>query len=820
MPKLDLHEEQLKLEEQSDRMTINRFHAELQAKTNGGEESSTYYGSALMKRAIAPMIVEISTFIVAASSTRAGPKHSAVKYLEQVSPDVAAFITSKVVLDNLTQRPTAPRLAVAIGAAIEHEVMYQEFQKDAPGLWSVLKRQTSGENNRRKRSILKHTYQKFVGDWDSWGDRARVHLGMKMLELYIEATGFVQMTFTAEGTRKRVNYIDPTEVILKWIAGTQAKAMMLNPVYLPMVVKPMAWTSPFDGGYLTPRPSPMALIKTSNRAYLSELAEMPEQLSDVYESVNAIQEVPWKINTDVLAVAEALWERGIAVANLPESEELPLPIFKHDGIPKDDWTEQQQEDFKDFKAQATETHQYNARLRSRRIQTTQIISIAQQFKKYPSIFFPQKLDFRGRVYSVPMFLNPQGTDIAKSLLTFSEGKRIGAGSGAGWLAIQGANTFGYDKATLDDRIEWAASRSDQIRAIADNPLSDLWWTEADSPWGFLAFCFEWAGYLKDGEDHITHLPVALDGSCSGLQHFSAALRDDIGGAAVNLVPSEVPSDVYQEVADLVIAKLRLDLTISEKTIMAQSCLDFGIDRKTTKRSTMTLPYGSSLYSCKAFVLEWIKEKAEKVELKGEENVLKGIEMEASKYLGSLVWDSIGEVVIAARDAMEWLRKTASVVCKEEQPLLWTTPDGLPIMQEYRNMKARRVETKFGQKLVYVTLSEKQDKLDSRRQANGVAPNWVHSMDATHLRMVVLYGKDNGLNSFAVIHDSFGTHACDTDMLSSCLREALVDLYSGDVLQDFKDEVTRFVSNTEDLPDLPARGNLNLETIKQSDFVFA
>src|SRR3546814_14260161 len=49
-------------------------------------------------------------------------------------------------------------------------------------------------------------------------------------------------------------------------------------------------------------------------------------------------------------------------------------------------------------------------------------------------------------------------------------------------------------------------------------------------------------------DLVSRIPVALDGSCSGLQHFSAMLRDEEGGAAVNLLPAERPQDVYKRVA--------------------------------------------------------------------------------------------------------------------------------------------------------------------------------------------------------------------------------------------------------------------------------
>jgi DNA-directed RNA polymerase len=421
-----------------------------------------------------------------------------------------------------------------------------------------------------------------------------------------------------------------------------------------------------------------------------------------------------------------------------------------------------------------------------------------------------------------LFLNPQGDDLSKGLLTFAEGKRIGDTTGPGWLAIHGANTWGYDKADLLGRIEWVEEHSDKIVECAADPLSNIWWAEADKPWAFLAFCFEWAGYMRDGADHITHLPIAMDGSCSGLQHFSAALRDHVGGKAVNLVPGPKPSDVYQEVADVVIAKLRQEVSTSgsDMATLAGRILDFGVNRKATKRGTMTLPYGATRFSCLIFTKEWLIETSEKLADQGIPNPLSGQIEEAYKYLGGLIWDSIGEVVIAARQAMDWLRSIAKLLSTEAMPLNWTTPDGLPIMQEYKSTEARRVKTRFGEKFIFLSIREELDALDARRQANGVAPNWVHSMDATHLRMAVLYGKDNGLNSFAVIHDSFGTHACDSDLLAACLRESMVDLYEGDVLGAFQSEVCGILPTSVKVPQRPSNGALDLNLIKESDYVFA
>lgn len=818
---IDLYEEEMKLEATAREMGVIRFNEDMARKVENRQESGTYYGSSLMRRAVSPLAAAIRAMTEEAKLGKAGRRNHAVQYLELVSPEVAAYLTSKTILDSLTRPLSTSRISSQIGTLIEDEVRYADFQEQAPGLWNKVRNQTNSSNDRHKRSVLLYTYQKHVAHWEGWKPSDRLHLGAKLLDLFIQSTGLVELSTRNEGGHRTVTYAEPTEAVVKWMEDTRENAAELAPTYLPMVVRPDPWTGPFNGGYLSPLLRPVPFVKTRNRAYLEELAVLPEQMAGVYEAVNTVQEVPWRVNERVLEVMLDFWRSGTEIAGLPERDEQPIPAYPFEGIAKEDLSEDQAAQLVEWKRHATTLHLHNARSRSQRIRVARTVNLANQFAKYDEIFFPHSVDFRGRVYSIPLFLSPQGDDTSKGLLEFAEGKRIGSGTGPGWLAVQGANVFGYDKASFEDRIDWVEEHQDMILACASNPHENRWWAEADKPWGFLAFCFEWSQFQSLGEDHITHLPVAMDGSCSGLQHFSAALRDPVGGKAVNLTPAEEPSDVYQEVADLVIEKLRLDVsTCGSNSALAARILDFGISRGTTKRATMTLPYGSTRFSCRSFVVEWINDRAAKLNRQQKQNPLEGLEMEAASHLSGYVWDSIGEVVIAARAAMDWLRDTAKVLSKEGLPLNWTTPDGLPIMQEYRDMKARRVKTRFGDRFVYMSLAEEQDQLDSRRQANGVAPNWVHSMDATHLRMAILYAKDNGITNFAVIHDSFGSHACDTDLLNACLRESMVDLYQGNVLEEFALEVCQFLPTSETFPPMPETGTLDLNLIKESDYVFA
>jgi DNA-directed RNA polymerase len=375
---------------------------------------------------------------------------------------------------------------------------------------------------------------------------------------------------------------------------------------------------------------------------------------------------------------------------------------------------------------------------------------------------------------------------------------------------------------MDERIDWVDDNTLRILQVATDPLEDLWWAkEADDPWSFLAFCYEWNGFQRHGLEHISHIPIAKDGSCSGLQHFSAALRDPIGGQAVNLIPSNEPEDIYQSVIDLAIVKITADLG-GERDAIAQACLSFGLSRKAAKRMTMCRVYGSTLYSGRTFLEEYISDTDMKRKQEDLSYVspLDNLRFEAALYLAKHIWDSINETVIAAKDGMAWLQDCARILATENLPISWTTIDGFPVMQSYPDTKRRRIKTKLGDKMVYLSLREdKVGKMDRSKQSNGISPNVVHSLDSCHLRMTVNLARDNGVTHFAMIHDSFGCHASDIPMLSACLREAFIDLYvANDPFELFRVQTQELTDTVLPMP--PAKGTLDLTVVRDSEFFFA
>jgi DNA-directed RNA polymerase len=114
---------------------------------------------------------------------------------------------------------------------------------------------------------------------------------------------------------------------------------------------------------------------------------------------------------------------------------------------------------------------------------------------------------------------------------------------------------------------------------------------------------------------------------------------------------------------------------------------------------------------------------------------------------------------------------------------------------------------------------------SDKQLSALAPNLIHSLDATHLAMTALEMQNQGKSMMAV-HDSYWTHASDLPDLSRILREQFVDLYTHyDPLSEIKSQwEEQFFMDLRRhgvrLPDPPERGNLDLTEVLKSDYFFS
>ena len=143
------------------------------------------------------------------------------------------------------------------------------------------------------------------------------------------------------------------------------------------------------------------------------------------------------------------------------------------------------EDLKEWFVVCAGIERMNQQDESKRIMLENALETAKIFKD-EVFYIPHQLDWRGRLYAVPQF-SIQSPDFIKAMPQFGEGAEVNR-EAERFHAIHGANCYGLDKKSFDDRVSWVESNSEQLCSVANDPIGTAsFWLEADAPFQFLAF---------------------------------------------------------------------------------------------------------------------------------------------------------------------------------------------------------------------------------------------------------------------------------------------------------------------------------------------
>lgn len=443
----DMLQIELELEDRMVTLGRDQVRKAIARARESGNESGTSYGKTLIARSIDTVAEAIGRFIEKGKAAP-GRRHIAIRYLEQIDSDVAAFIALRIVVDSLTgKKKLLQRVAVDIGKRLEDEARFTEFKQDNARMYGrALEKAKRGTSYHRKKATMSGYDRRFAEDeWEAWPEQDMLHLGMALIDIIVQ-TGLVDVADEVNTRRDTVKVIQPTAKLVEWIEREAAKSELLHPMAMPMVVRPLDWTDPFNGGYLTQDvQGRQALVKTSNSNYLTELADGAGTMPVVYEAVNALQSSRWRINASVHSTLREVWELGHPVAKLPSRDDIticpcpscgasvPLPTLNTRGSTEHGCFADE-EVLRAWKQKAHAFHTENVSLRSKRLALAKTLRIAETYADFEAIYFPYQLDFRGRIYAIPTF-NPQGNDVTKALLHFADAKPIEDGVAAGWLAM-------------------------------------------------------------------------------------------------------------------------------------------------------------------------------------------------------------------------------------------------------------------------------------------------------------------------------------------------------------------------------------------------
>ena len=814
-------EEQVNLERDAISLGLKRLHDQTIKLEDQTYASATIYGASSIDALLPQLVKKIEDTNDSIHKGHYGKHFKEIEYyLKDVEPLAAAAIACKITFDKVFgYKPNcnqAVKVCESIGKALEDECHMRHYETHVPGLLNVLKEnywhRACGTNQKIKViTTLMNRYK--IKEWKSWGTDIRIKLGGWLLDCVMETSGWFVKTKIREG-RKTTIYVLPTPEFMDIKDDVMETAELFSPLAWVMLVPPRDWTNENCGGYILNE-----VMKGHELVRHGEWTPIQGEQQLPLDFLNKIQKVAYTLNPFTVSVAEKLMELQISVGKF-------LPIIDHPLPPKPVDIAENKDSRKSYRREAAEVNNRRAAEFKKSCRTRMTMEAVERFKHRDRYFVPWSFDYRGRAYPIPAFLTPQDTDFGKSLIVSADPTYI-TESGEKWLSFQVATTYGLDKSTMSERLEWTSNNIPLITRVATDPIGNIGdWEAADEPWQFLASCEEYYAVVTKRTRNTTRLFVATDATCSGLQILAGLARDRKTAQLVNVLPSERPQDAYKVVAET-----------------AKPCIPPSLhnvwDRKCVKRTVMTIPYNAKPFSNRSYIRDALKEKGVEINSKqpldenGEpltdEN---GVEIQSDlTYTVKAVRDAMHTVVPGPMAVMKWIEDEVGKAFKrgehawvkaptDKDPnrmkyvpvntvLEWVTPSGFVVKQTIMKKHTQRFELQLLGRCRLTSAVNNKHEVDTVRHRAATAPNLIHSLDASLLHLsATRFNKP-----IALIHDSVLSRACDMDELSAIVRETYMHLFAEhDYLRDFAKLI-----GAETEP--PIIGDLKPETVINSTYFF-
>ena len=808
---MNLHDRQIELEEQYSAMSIRKGQDLVNTAFTQGRAADVGEIQVLLIKTYDDVMRDLSAFL---AQPHRGLNGKYAGLLRRVPVNLLTTMGLRQIIQACANpEPVSMQsLLNQLGKAIETECLITTMQEVSQQYVN----RTEEYLDEAKVHSISHIHRTYTRgaerlgiEWETWSADERNGVARLLCSVIYDTTGLFKWVQSGFYGDFGMYFIEPTPELQKVLEGvvSSARAMVMYP---PMLCKPTPWTSQYNGGYCTQwfqGHASMCTIGTLNRAdrkWVLEQLELPAA-DTVRAAMNKAQSVPYKVNTKVLDVLGKAVATRLGILGLPSFQEQTRPEFPFDEATFDKaaLNAQEQAVFDFWRRSMRNWYTSEIKRKGRTYAILGRLAELRKFSAESALYFPTFIDWRGRMY-FRSTLNPQSSDAVKGCLDFATAKPLGK-DGLFWLKVHVANCAGYDKHTAVLKAKWTEENWEHIQEFLDDPLN------IDAPEPDTAFTLLQAGYAlqealesPNPEEYLCSVPVAMDATCSGLQHFSAMLRDEVGGLYTNLIPNHADkkSDIYMQVASIADS---VKLTLTDDVNIQEYWKARPITRSMSKRPVMTYVYGSTLQSSMDYVHDALIDAGEE-EIVDENGKTLYTLHKLSVCVGKALRYAVEQSVPAAASGMKALR--SAVRTHRGTALRWITPVGVPVINwsEKLELTQLRIRSMGVQAIMF---KKRTREYAPNTAANGISPNFVHSLDSAHLCLTInAYQGD-----ILPIHDSFGTHPCDVPELHRTLRETFIQMYSKDVFKEL------FEYNGLPTDNLPQYGKLDLNVVLESEFMF-
>lgn len=539
------------------------------------------------------------------------------------------------------------------------------------------------------------------------------------------------------------------------------------------------------------------------------------------ESCARASSVKYRINPNLYKLLGMLASAGMEAFKLPTAPVKPklsiaLPagvsakayMQEHKGTPEANALQEYMEASRKYHVDLKEYAQHKR----------EMLRVKQQIREcmqYPEFALPTYVDTRGRLYYMTD-LTPAGTDIARAALQFSSGVPLGE-HGLMYLKAHLANCLGYDSTSIADRAAYVDRCMDRIKIAVGSPIEHAdYWGNADAPLQAYAAAVDVLGALasQDSSRYVSRIITQWDATCSGLQHYSAMLRDKVGADCVNLtnLGLKAKASIYTVVADAAIAAIRTDLeAANQDTILeARYWLGVGITKKLAKKPVMTYLYSAGLLC----IADYIQDNLDpSVPIPAGSNKTRVCMYAAQKLI-----DAIEVAVPLTVQCMRWLKDVARSAARDGKILQLRTAQGALVPNLYYKERELTMSGTGPMRRHTTKLRVYTEEVSPSATVRAICPNVVHACDAMHLHYVLSQCTCLGIQ-LSLVHDSYGAHAGNAHLTHRVLREEFVSLYSN--YDPLRNLYAAYPDGTSGEPlECPIpKGTLDIKEVINSEYLF-
>nr|QWO71453.1 RNA polymerase [Calocybe gambosa] len=597
-------------------------------------------------------------------------------------------------------------------------------------------------------------------------------------------------------------------------------SVMFNPINIPMISKPKLWSQQEIGGYLLSEFNEL----NKNNDIIRNNPNMRDNslVSDKQiDTVNYLNSIPFEINKTMLNYLLQEWKKDNSI------------IFKNYNKLINTETDNNNLD----STQKKEIFQHN----SIHWNYSNILNIALLLKNN-TLYLPTFLDFRGRVYPTPVYLSYQGSDLARSLLLFKDVnnkiefedkvsnilnkditdrlKRLNLND-IDYVKLYLANVFGLNKLSRKNRIKWFDQNIDEILNLLYNDIELFninYLIKAKEPAQFISCLMEYNNFIKRKIKDIK-TPILFDATCSGVQHLSALTTDIEIAKLVNIIESnkDEPSDFYSFCVQNIITNIE-NLPNNDEHFKSK-LLKLNLNRTILKHSIMTVPYNvtsigiadklSEHFSKKFIELEEVKilisknlieSKYDLIENRGVNTKFKGMyiyrplnsilkinkseeediiftQSELNKF-GNIVKQTVLSIIPPFNNLRKYFDNIIEILNILDLPIYWITPSGMSISLSSMKMIQKKIKSNKLKLAKPITILIPTDTLDYTSIKTGLMPNFIHSLDASNIHMLIKLILELNIKNINLytIHDCFATDYKNIALLEVLIKKSFADLY--------------------------------------------